>query len=111
MIKGEKVILIEYADSGEVDDFNRPISNQIPIEIDNVLIGQPTFESVSNDLNILGKKLAFVLGIPKGDTHNWKDAEVIIRGQRFRTYGFPMTQTSDNVPGAWNTQVKVEVYE
>ena len=110
MIKGETVILIDKIQVG-TDPFGVPIFDEEEIEVKNVIIGSPTSDGATQDLQLYGKKLAFTLGIPKGDTNNWKDTDVIIRGERFRTYGFPLTQTSANVPGRWNTQVKVERYE
>lgn len=110
MIKGETVILKEKTQSG-FDPFGKPIYIETDVEVNNVVVGSPTFEAAVSELNLTGKRLAFILGIPKGDTHNWKDVIVSIRGELFRSYGFPMTQTEANVPGKWNTQVKVEKYE
>lgn len=111
MIKGETVYLTIRTATGSTDDFGKPLYTETEVAVDNVIVGSPSFEAAVAELNLTGKKLAFVLGIPKGDTHDWKDTFVNIRGQKFRTYGFPMTQTPANVPGKWNTQVKVEVYE
>lgn len=110
MIMGEKVILIENGEAIE-DAFGRVTYEEVETEVDNVVVGSPSFDSAVAELNLTGKRIAFILGIPKGDTHDWKDKVVVIRGERFRTYGFPLTQTDANVPGAWNTQVKVERYE
>lgn len=110
MIKGEKVFLIEKVLIG-VDAFGVPVYDETRVGVENVLIGQPSTDDVANDLNLYGKQLLFVLGIPKGDQHNWQDTAVIIRGSRFKTYGFPLVQTEANVPGPWNTQVKVARYE
>lgn len=110
MIRGETVILIEKSVVGK-DPFGAVIHEETEVEVSDVLIGNPTTDSIANDLNLTGKTIAFVLGIPKGDDHNWKDTEVIIRGRRYRTYGYPLTQTEANVPGRWNTQVMVEAYE
>lgn len=110
MIKGETVFLIEKTVTGE-NPIGEPIATPQEVQVDNVLIGTPSTDAAVQDLNLYGKRLAFVLGIPKGDNHNWKDTDVLIRGQKFRTYGFPLTQTEENVPGPWNTQVKVEAYE
>lgn len=109
MIKGETVILIEKTENG-VDPFGKPTYTETWVNVDNVVVGSPSFEAAVAELNLTGKRLAFVLGIPKGDTHNWVDTDVVIRGQKFRTYGFPLTQTEENVPTRWNTQVKVEAY-
>lgn len=109
-MRGETVILINRKITGS-DPFGADVYTEEEVSVENVIIGNPSTEDVTTDLNLYGKHLLFVLGIPKGDTHEWKDRTVIIRGQRFRTYGFPLTQTEANVPGRWNTQVKVECYE
>lgn len=109
MIKGEKVYLIETTQNG-TDAFGAPKYTETSVEVNDVLVGNPSTDAVLSELQMYGKKLLFVLGIPKGDTHNWQDKFVEIRGKRFRTYGFPLTQTEANVPGRWNTQVKVEQY-
>lgn len=110
MIKGEKVILLDRTQTG-VDPFGTATFEETEIEISDVLIGSPSFDEQISELQLNGKRIAYILGIPKGDTHIWKDRDVLIRGERFRTYGFPLTQTEENVPGRWNTQVKVERYE
>lgn len=110
MIKGETVILKEKTVSGS-DPFGNPTYTEVDVAVDDVIVGSPSFDAAVAELNLTGKRLAFTLGIPKGDTHHWKDTTVEIRGQLFRTYGFPLTQTAENVPGKWNTQVKVEAYE
>lgn len=109
MIKGEKVKLVSITQNG-TDPFGAPIYTETQIEVDNVIVGTPSTDDVTMDVNLLGKRLAFVLGIPKGDTHDWKDKDIIIRNERYKSYGFPLTQTAENVPGKWNTQVKVEKY-
>ena len=98
MIKGETVTLIQKRVVG-TNDFDEPLTVCDVANVEDVLVGQPTSDQAIEDLNLYGKRIAYVLGIPKGDTHNW------------RSYGFPLTQTEANVPGRWNTQVKVEAYE
>lgn len=110
MIKGETVILIEKTENG-TDPFGKPIFEETETPVDNVIIGSPSFDDAVNELNLTGKKLAFTLGIPKGDIHNWEDTTVKIRGQEYRTYGPSLVQTEANVPGRWNKQVKVEKYD
>lgn len=110
MIKTETVVLREKTKNG-VDAFGADVYTINDVYINDVIVGTPTFEAQATDLNLNGKRLAFVLGIPKGDNHEWKDTTVLIRGEEYRTYGFPMTQTEQNVPLRWNMQVKVERYE
>lgn len=110
MIKGETVVLLDKTKTG-TDPFGAAIYEEVQIAVDNVIIGTPSTDDLTADLNLYGKQLLFVLGIPKGDEHDWKDKTVIIRGEKFKTYGFPLLQTEANVPGRWNLQVKVERYE
>ena len=110
MIKGETVILLAETITG-TDGFGRNIVTTSEIEVHDVLVGNPSTDDEAQALDIDGKKLIFVLGIPKGDTHDWKDKDVIIRGQKFRTFGYPLLQTEANVPLRWNLQVKVEAHE
>lgn len=110
MIATETVVLVEKQQTG-VDEFNAPVFSLVETPIKNVVVGSPTFDQAISELNLTGKRLAFILGIPKGDNHNWIDTTVIIRDQKFKTYGAPLLQTEANVPGPWNLQVKVEKYE
>lgn len=110
MIATETVTLIEKTQTG-TDALGAPVYTETETAVSNVVIGSPSFDAAVAELNLTGKRIAYVLGIPKGDTHEWKDAVILIRGQRFRSFGFPLTQTSANVPTPWNTQVKVEAYE
>ena len=109
-MKGETVILLSRTKTG-TDPFGADVYTETEIEVKNVLVGTPSTDDITTNLNLYGKQLLFVLGIPKGDTNNWKDVTVMIRGEKYKTYGFPLTQTEENVPGRWNTQVKVVRYE
>ena len=70
--------------------------------ISNVLIGEPALN---------GKN--YTLGIPKGDTNDWTDTEVILPepfAGRYRTIGYPTAGIEANIPLRWNKKVKVERY-
>lgn len=110
MIKGETVEL-EVRNQTGTDRFHQPVYETVREKVENVVIGSPSTDAVNSDLSIFGKRLMFVLGIPKGDAHNWKDSIVYIRNEKYQTYGEPLIQTESNVPGPWNTQVKVAMYE
>ena len=58
-----------------------------------------------------GKYIAYILHIPKGDTHNWDDATVEFYGSKWKTYGNEIIYDEDLTPLDWNKQVKVERYE
>lgn len=92
------------------DDFGAPIYTDELVDVPDVLVGTPTANDVLNTLSLYGKRLAYTLGIPKGDTHDWVDAEVIIWGKRFRTIGYPVTGEQANIPLRWGQNVQVEHY-
>ena len=71
-LTGRSIILYDKVKAG-VDDFNRPIYTETPVTVDNVLIGSPSPQEVVDTLNLTGKRAAYTLGIPKGDTHTWTD--------------------------------------
>lgn len=109
-IKGIPVKLSVKTQTG-VDDFNRPIYETSQEVIENVLVGEPSAEDVVNELNLSGKRIAYVLAIPKGDTHTWENTEVEFWGMTFKTVGIPTQGIDDNIPLKWNKKVKVERYE
>jgi len=107
---GVPIILYDKEQTG-VDAFNHPIYAERPVTVENVLIGEPSTEDVINDLQLYGKRLAYTLGIPKGDAHVWTDRTVEFFGQKFRTYGKPTQGIDHLIPLDWNKKVKVEEYE
>ena len=109
-LHGVTVILYDRIQDG-VDEFNRPVYVEIPNEVENVLIGEPTTQDVIDTLNLTGKRLAYTLAIPKGDAHIWTDRTVEFYGERFRTIGNPTQGIEDLIPLQWNRKVKVERYE
>lgn len=109
-IKGIPVKLSVRTQKG-IDDFNRPIYETSLEVVENVLVGEPSAEDVVNELNLSGKRIAYVLAIPKGDTHTWENTEVEFWGMTFKTVGIPTQGIDDNIPLQWNKKVKVERYE
>ena len=79
--------------------------------MDNVLIGEPSTEDIATELNLSGKRLAYTLAIPKGDTHTWEGRDVSFWGERFRVIGKPTQGIEYLIPLSWNKKVKVERYE
>ena len=110
MIKGMTIKLAVKTPTGESDPFGAPIYTESLVDVDDVLVGQPTSEDYATTLQLTGKHTAFVLGIPKGDTHNWVDTYVEFWGKRFRTIGIPQTGIQDNIPLRWGQNIKVERY-
>lgn len=109
MISGETVRLKTKVQTG-TDEFKRPIYEESFVNVENVLVGVPSSEDVVNELNLSGKKIAYTLGIPKGDTHSWVDTEVEIWGELYRTIGYPTQGIDENIPLSWNKKVQVERY-
>lgn len=128
-MKGMTIYLVQKIQIG-VDDFGMPIYAQgsypsdgrypaddfypggdaILEAVDDCLVGQPSADDLSTTLALYGKKIAYTVGIPKGDTHDWTDAEVEIWGERFRTIGYPETGIQANIPLRWGQNIKVERY-
>lgn len=110
MIRGMTIQIVVKTQTG-TDPFGAPIYSETEEDVNNVLLGQPTTEDYATTLQLTGKHIAYVLGIPKGDTHDWVNTDVIIWGERFRTIGLPQTGIQDNIPLQWGQNVKVERYE
>lgn len=108
-MRGITVILYDKVQIG-MDDFNRPIYEDVPLNIENVLIGEPTTDQIVDELNLSGKRLAYTLAIPKGDSHEWTDRKVEFFGEVFRTFGKPTQGIDHLIPLDWNKKVKVERY-
>ena len=110
MIRGITILLYEKRQTG-TDAFHAPIYEETPVEVPNVLVGEPSAEDIVNEMQLYGKRIAYTLAIPKGDTHDWNDVTVEFFGQKWRTYG-GVTQGIENlIPLCWNRKVKVERYE
>ena len=111
-IKGIPIILYERIQDG-VDDFNRPVFIEKPVTIENVVVGQPTSDDITSEINLSGKTIAYNLAIPADDTHVWENATVEFYGQKWSTIGIPR-QYMPGFMGAsfpWNKLVRVERYD
>lgn len=109
LIKGITVILINKKEVGK-DPLDNTIYEDVEIEVENVLVGEPTTDDIVNSVNLYGKKLVYTLAIPKNDTNNWEDSEVRFFGKKFRTFGNITQGIEENIPLSWNKKVKVESY-
>lgn len=110
MIQGMTITLLEKTQNG-TDAFNRPLYVYTPVSVDNVLVGQPSDDERTSELNLTGRRIEYVLGIPKGDTHDWEDQIVEFFGHRFRTFGIPVQGIEANIPLSWHKKVRCERYE
>lgn len=109
-IHGIDVILHNEEQVG-VDEFNRPVTEDVQIVVSNVLVYPTNTEDIANTLDLTGKKAVYDLCIPKGDTNDWTNAKVEFFGKIWRTIGIPKEYIEELVPLQWNKQIKVERYE
>jgi hypothetical protein len=107
LIKGTTVTLYEKTQTG-TDPFGAPVYSTTPAVVDNVLIGQPSAEELTSELNLTGRRISYVLGIPKGDAHQWENQLVEFFGETFRTFGAIERGIEENVPGPWHFKIKCE---
>jgi len=112
MIKGITIQLVTLTETGR-NRLNEPIYSETTVNVDNVLVGEPSTDDITNALQLFGKKVAYTLAIPKGDTNNWVDAKVILPAPFNGTYltiGYPTSGIESNIPLHWNKKVKIERY-
>ena len=109
-MRGITVILHEKEKTGE-DGFNHPIFKETAVEVKNVLVAPASSEGIVTDQDLQGKKEVYVLAIPKGDTHEWRDRTVEFFGKKFKTVNVPEEGIEELIPLDWNKKVKVERYE
>lgn len=110
MITGITIQYLNKVETG-IDAFGRPIYEESAEDVENVVVGQPTSTEQLEIYNLTGRQVAYTLHIPKGDTHNWENVEVILPAPfagRYRSFGMPVSYIEANVPLAWNTKVQVE---
>lgn len=109
-LKGTTITLLNRTQTG-TDPFGRPIYEDVEISVDNVLIGEPSSDDITNELNLSGKTIAYTLAIPKGDTNDWTNRKVSFFGETFQTIGKPLQGIEALVPLDWHKKVRVERYE
>ena len=109
-IKGMTITLIDTVEVGR-DPFNKPIYEEKPIDVENVLVAPTSSDDVINELSLSGRKAIYTLAIPKGDTHDWEEKEVLFFDKRWRVFGIPLEGMDHLIPLDWNKKVMVERYE
>lgn len=106
-IRGTTVVLHKKTQTG-VDGLNNPVYSETTENVSDVLVGIPSTEEINSSISMYGKKITYVLGIPKGDTHSWTDTTVEIFGEAFRTFGDVVQGIEENIPLKWHKKVWVE---
>ncbi|MBQ7265147.1 MAG: hypothetical protein IJS61_03525 [Firmicutes bacterium] len=109
-LKGITITLREMSE-GERDAFNMPRKVYTDTNVADVLVGEPSTEDITQTFNLYGKKVKYTLAIPKGDTHNWVNALVVLPepfGGEYKTIGYPTAGIEENIPLRWNKKVHIE---
>ena len=112
MIHGITIQIVKKTE-GDPDPLGNPTYTEEAVDVNDVLVGEPTTDEVTDTLQLYGKRVAYTLAIPKGDTNDWVDAEVILPSPfvgRYRTIGYPTSGIEANIPLKWNSKVKIERY-
>lgn len=109
-MKGITVTLHVKTQTG-VDAFNEPVYSDSTVTVNNVLVGQPTTDEMTSSINLYGKKIEYMLGIPKGDMNEWEDTMVEFFGSTYQTFGKTIQGIEENVPTPWHKKVRVCRYE
>lgn len=110
MLKGIDIILYEKTKTGE-DGFHDSIYEESPVTVHNVLVGQPTAEEITTELQLTGRRIAYTLAIPKADTHKWEGCAVEFFGKRWRVLNGVQQYITQLTPLDWDKKVQVERYE
>ena len=100
----------------DTDPFNVPVVSETWEDVDDVLVGEPSTDDITTSMEMYGKRIAYMLGIPKGDAHVWKDTVVKWTDaygteHTVRTFGVPITGIEANIPTRWHKKVRCEAYE
>lgn len=94
-----------------VDGMNNPVFSETVVPVSNVLVGEPSTEEIASSISLYGKKIVYMLGLPKGDAHVWTDTTVEIFGEPFQTFGDTIQGIEENIPGPWHKKVRVARFE
>lgn len=95
------------------DPFGKPVYGTDWETVENVLVGQPSADDINTSVQLYGKKCAYMVAIPKGDTHSWEDTLVKFPAPFagvYHTLGFVVAGIEDLVPLSWNGKIAVERY-
>ena len=108
---GATVTLHVRTRAQDPDSMGDPVYTDSTVEVHNVLIGQPTTDEVTSSIDLYGKRTEYMLGIPKGDDHDWEDTEVEFFGRAWQTFGSVIQGIEANVPTMWHKKVRVARHE
>lgn len=112
-MRGITVTLTKKTQTG-TDPFGQPIFTTTTENVSDVLVGEPSTDDITNTMTMYGKKVAYTLAIPKGDTHTWEDTTVALPAPfegTYHTIGFATAGIEENIPLRWNKKVHLERIE
>lgn len=112
-MRGITITLTKKTQTG-TDPFGQPIFTTTTENVSDVLVGEPSTDDITNTMTMYGKKVAYTLAIPKGDTHTWEDTTVTLPepfGGTYHTIGFATAGIEENIPLRWNKKVHLERIE
>ena len=110
-MKGIPITLYNKVEIGR-DAFNKPVYDDVPETVENVLIEAISSTEVLETFNLTGRKAVYQLGIPKSDTHNWTAGKKVrFFDADWRIIGIEQKGIEEMVPLRWNRKVQVERYE
>ena len=106
-MKGIAITLKKKTLTGK-DALGQPVYTETDVQINDVLVGEPSTEDVQNAFTVYGKRIAYTLAIPKGDTNDWHKAKVVLWGETFNVIGDATMGIEENIPLRWNKKVHLE---
>ena len=115
-MRGITVYLTQKTQSS-TDPFGAPVYSETQIPVDNVLVGEPSTDDITTSTDVYGKRIDYMLGIPKGDSHDWTDkvvewTDAYGTTHKCKTFGVPITGIEANIPAVlpWHMKVRCEAY-
>jgi len=110
-MRGITVILHDRVQTG-IDALNKPVYEDIPVSVDNVLVAPAGSVEVLEPTNLDGRRGDYTLAIPKGNTNEWAAGKrVTFFGTDWRIIERPEEGIEWLIPLSWNKKVRVERYE
>ena len=106
-MKGIAITLKKKTKTG-TDAFGQDIYTETDVQVNDVLVGEQSSEDIQTAIVIYGKKIAYTLAIPKGDTNDWYKAKVVLWGETFNVIGDATMGIEENIPLRWNKKVHLE---
>lgn len=101
-------IKLQNLTSTGTDAFNIPTYSETWENVDNVIVGLPTDAELVDAMDLYGTRAVYVLGVPKGDTHDWSAGKLVeFFGEQFRIFGHTIQGIDDMVPLEWNKKIMV----